>query len=92
MPDFLEPSLERRLVAPRTQEDACALPPALDIAGQNIYGDILLGSFAIGVPVRILSDACHIPLYAEPMDIFFSELIYSFTPTFVDRVPPTLFF
>lgn len=58
----------------------------------NTYGDVHCEGFELDVPTTaMLTSGCHKTLRTETLDVLIAAMLQSFSHTFTDRAPPTIF-
>ncbi len=58
----------------------------------NSYGDVDSEGFELEVPITaLITSKCHEALGTETVDVLIAAMMYSFSQTFTDRGPPTIF-
>ncbi|KAM0805972.1 nonribosomal peptide synthase Pes1 [Usnea florida] len=60
--------------------------------GENTYGNVACEGFELdSLATTFITSKCHQALHTDTVDVLIAAMMYSFTQTFTDRGPPTIF-
>ena len=58
----------------------------------NLYGDVRCEGFQLdATSTDLITSKCHTALRTDTLDVLIASMLYSFSQTFADRAPPTVF-